>query len=197
MRPRFFLLALAGLASTALGGDLAELATEAQRAYLRRDLPTAKEKFGLILQLDPSNRLAKSYLTRIRTEEAQQRAAMPPPNATQTALTKLILDKVEFREASLSEVLDFLKQKGNQVGGGKVAINFVQQLDETAQSAKITLSLQNTPYSEVLHYIGKLGNVQFIYEPYAIVVKPMSATQPGSAGNGTPQPQTGNKIPGF
>ena len=97
------------------------------------------------------------------------------------ALKKLIMEKVDLREASLAEALEFLKQKGNQLSAGKVAINFVLQLDEQTQNAKVTIALQKVPFAEVLRYVGDLAGVQFVYEPYAIVVKPKGAAQPVQA----------------
>ena len=192
MKPRLWMLALASVVSASLANDVADLMTEAQRAYLRNDLTAAKEKFEIVRKLDPSNKTAISYLRRIIAEEQKQMAGKAPRNVTQEALTKLILDKVEFREASLAEALEFLKKKGTLLGEGKVAINFVLQLDELTQNAKITISLQNVPFSEVLRYVGDLAGVVFVYEPYAIAVKPKGAAPATAAG----APGTA-KIPGL
>ena len=195
MKPRLWLLALASFASTSLASDIADLMTEAQRAYIRNDLAAAKEKFEIIRKLEPNNKTAISYLRRIVADEAAQNAGKAPRNSTQEALQKLIMEKVEIREASLVEALEFLKQKGNQLGGGKVAINFVMQLDEQTQNAKVTLALQKVPFAEVLRYAGDLAGVQFVYEPYAIVVKPKGAAQP--APTGTTETPGAPKIPGL
>ena len=180
MKSSLWMLAMASVVSTAFAADVADLMTEAQRAYLRSDLAGAKEKFELVRKLDPNNRTAVGYLRRIIAEE-QQNAAKGGRNATQDALKKLIMEKVDLREASLAEALEFLKQKGNQLSGGKVAINFVLQLDEQTQNAKVTIALQKVPFAEVLRYVGDLAGVQFVYEPYAIVVKPKGAAQPAQA----------------
>jgi hypothetical protein len=177
MKPRVWMLAMASVVSTSLAGDIGDLMTEAQRAYLRNDLAGAKEKFELVRKVDPNNKTAISYLRRIIADEMQQNAGKAPRNATQEALAKMILDRVEFREASLAESLEFLKKKGTLLGEGKVAINFVLHLDEVTQNAKITISLQKVPFSEVLRYVGDLAGVTFVYEPYAIVVKPKGGAQ--------------------
>ena len=195
MKSRTWMLALASVVSTTLASDVSDLMTEAQRAYLRNDLAAAKEKFEIVRKMEPNNKTAIAYLRRIMADEVTQSAGKAPPNATQEALKKLILEKVEFREASLPEALEFLKQKGNQLGGGKVAINFVLQLDEQAQSAKITIALQKVPFAEVLRYVGDLAGVQFVYEPYAIVVKPKGAAQP--APTTTTETPGAPKIPGL
>ena len=178
IKSRRWMLALASVVSTSVAADVADLMTEAQRAYIRNDLAAAKEKFELVRKMEPGNKTAVSYLRRIMADEIQQNAGKAPRNTTQEALKKIILEKVEFREASLPEALEFLKQKGTQLGEGKVAINFVLQLDEQTQNAKITITLQKVPLAEVLRYVGDLAGVQFVYEPYAIVVKPKGAAQP-------------------
>ncbi len=195
MKSRVWMLALASLVSTSLANDISDLMTEAQRAYIRNDLATAKEKFELVRRLDPNNKTAVSYLRRIIADEMAQSAGKAPRNVTEEALKKLILEKVELREASLTEALDFLRQKGMQIGEGKVAINFVLKLDEATQNAKVTIALQKVPFAEVLRYVGELAGVQFVYEPYAIVVKPKGAAQSAPV---TPTEAPGAvKIPGL
>ncbi len=191
MKSRVWMLALASFVSTAYAADLADLMTEAQRAYLRNDYASAKEKFEMVLKLDPGNKTANSYRRLILAEE-QKKAGQGNRNATQQALQKLIMEKVEFREATLAEALDFLKQKGNQLAAGKVAINFVLQLDEQAQARKVTITMQKVPLSEVLRYVGDLADVQFVYEQYAIVVKPKGGAQPQAA-----ETSGGVKVPGL
>ena len=196
MKSRVWMLALASFVSTSVAADVADLMTEAQRAYIRNDLAAAKEKFELVRKMEPGNRTAVSYLRRIMADEIQQNAGKAPRNTTQEALKKIILEKVEFREASLPEALEFLKQKGTQLGEGKVAINFVLQLDEQTQNAKITITLQKVPFSEVLRYVGDLAGVQFVYEPYAIVVKPKGAAQSAPPTTAAESPGA-PKIPGL
>ena len=193
MKSRVWMLALASFVSSAFAADVADLMTEAQRAYLRNDYASAKEKFEIVRKLDPNNRTATSYLRLILAEE-QKNAGKGDRNATQEALKKLIMEKVDFREASLAEALEFLKLKGNQLAGGKVAINFVMQLDEQTQARKVTIAMQKVPFSEVLRYVGDLADVQFVYEQYAIVVKPKGAAQPPQAAVENPG---GVKIPGL
>ena len=197
MNPGLLILALVGLTSTGLGNDVAAMQAEAERAYVRGDLAAAKEKFDLIRRVDPNNRTAIAYLRRILTDEAQRGAGKAPPNATQAALTRLIVEKVDFREATLVDTLDFLKQKGNQLSGGKLAINFVVQLDEATRNAKVTVTLNNAPFSEVLRYIGELANVQFTYEPYAIMVKPKGGAQSAPGNAVATEPQGGVKVQGL
>ena len=193
---RVLLLASLTLATGAFAEDVSDLLTDAQRTYFRGDIAAAKEKFNLVRKLDPANRTAQGFLRRIVADEAAQQTGKLAPNATETALKKIILEKVDFHDATLVELLDFLKQKGNQLGDGKVAINFVIQLDEQAKGARVTLSMQKVPFTEVLRYIGDLANVQFTFDPYAIVVKPKGAAATAGTAN-TPAPQNEPAIKGL
>ena len=183
------LLGISTFALTALADDLSDLLAEAQRTYIRGESAAAKEKFELILRLDPQNRLAIQYLKRIIGEEMQGLAARGPANATEKALKGITMPQVKFSDASLSEVLEYLRQKGNAAGQGKLALNFVMQMDEAAKARKVTLALQNVPLTEVLRYLGQLAEVDFVYEPFAIVVKPkVKGAAPGTADT-TAKPQ--------
>ena len=192
LKLRVILPALLTLTSGAFADDVTDLMSDAQRTYVRGDLAGAKEKFRVVLKLDPNNRTAQGYVRRIAADEATQTAGKPAPNNTEAALKKIILEKVDFKDATLVELLEYLRQKGNQLGEGKVAVNFVYQLEEQAKAAKVTLTLQKVPFTEVLRYVGELANVQFSFEPYAIVVKPRGATAVNA-----PAPQTENTIKGL
>jgi len=163
------------LATGAFAQDVADLLSEAQRAYVRGDAKIAKEKFDLVLKIDPNNRIAISHKRLILAEEAKENAQKGPPNATKAMLETVKLPKIDLREAALGDALEFLKKKGNQIAGDKVAINFVMQLDEATKAKKVTLTLQDVPFTEVLRYIGQLADVEFVYDRFAIVVKPKGA----------------------
>ena len=194
MKSHVWMLALASLVSTASASDVSDMLTEAQRAYIRNDHAAAKEKFAMILKVDPTNRTAISYMRVIAAEE-QKGGGKVARNETEEACKKLIMEKVDFRDASLAEALDFLKQKAATVSGGKVVVNFVLQVDEQTQGKKVTLSVQKVPFAEVLRYVGDLAEVQFKFEQYAIVVKPKGAALP--APTVPAEPPGTVKIPGL
>jgi hypothetical protein len=45
---------------------------------------------------------------------------------------------------------------------------------EQTAGARVTVSLQNVPASEVLRYIGDSSNLRFTYDARAVKIKPMS-----------------------
>jgi hypothetical protein len=163
------------LATGAFAQDVADLLSEAQRAYVRGDVKAAKEKFDLVLKVDPNNRIAISHKRRILAEEAKDAAQKGPVNATKAMLESVKIPKIDFREAALGDALEFLKKKGNQIAGEKAQINFVMQLDEATKAKKITLTLQDVPFTEVVRYMGQLADVEFSYEAFAIVVRQKGA----------------------
>ena len=160
--------------------SMQESLTAAQTAYMKGDMETAKKNFQTVIKADPKNQVAIGFLRKIAVDEAKK----PPVSTTQKQLEKLILPKVEFRDATLGSALEFLKQAAVKNSEGKVAVNFVVQLPEDqVKTQTLTLSLTSMPYSEVLRYVGELANVEFTYDKFAIVVKPhvaASATAPAA-----------------
>ena len=162
-------LLVGGLGVLAFAETTQQLLSEGQTAYLRGDLEKAKRNFELVVQIEPRNTTAIGYLRMIkaRTPKGGDGAEQ------QKQLAAVILPQVQFREATLGAALEFLKQQVSKVSGGKTAVNFVVQLpEEAANTTKVTLNLNNVPVTEVLRYIGTLANVTFIYEKFAVVVRP-------------------------
>ena len=170
------LLLVGFLASIALtvgasAESLQEFLTAGQTAYMKGDLETAKKSFQTAYKLDPKNQVAIGFLKKIAVDEKNK----PQVATLQKQLEKLIIPRVEFREATLGSALDFLKQAASKNSDGKVAVSFVVQLpEEQAKTQTVTLALANIPYSEVLRYLGEVAKVDFTYDKYAIVVKPRS-----------------------
>ncbi len=149
--------------------DVRQLLSEAQQAYLRGDLTTAKAGFEMVYRIDPRNQVAIGYLRRIKVDEAGRGKGK---GDQEKALAAVILPKVEFREATLVSALDFFKQMVSKVTEGKQAVSFVTQVPEEQLKQPVTLSLTNVPVTEALRYLGGLAGVTFEYDKYAIVVKP-------------------------
>jgi hypothetical protein len=79
--------------------------------------------------------------------------------------------KVDFKEASLTSVLDYLPKLGAQQPGA-TPINIVRMFPkEYGDAKKITLQLSSVPMSSVLEYVAELGGVTVSYEKAAVVIK--------------------------
>lgn len=159
-------------ATDAVAETAQQLLSEAQTAYLRGDIETAKRTFELVTQIEPRNLTAIAYLRTIKAREAKTGGGA----IQEKQLSAVIMPKVEFREATLGSALDFLKQQVAKQSGGAIAMNFVLQIpEEQVKTQTITISLANVPITEVLRYIGTLTNTTFTYEKYAITVRPTAA----------------------
>lgn len=168
----FFTLLILALAPA--GAQSAQqLLSEAQTSYIRGDIENAKKQFEMVLRLDPRSQVAINYLRMIKIAEAKA----PKGNDQEKQLSTLIMPKVEFREATLGSVLDYLRQAVTKISDGKMAVSFVPTLpQEQLNTQQVTLVLTNVPFTEVLRYLGTVANVQFEYEKYAIKVKPAGGT---------------------
>jgi hypothetical protein len=160
-----------------------ELLSEAQTAYLRGDMETAKRNFELVNKLDPRNTTAIAYLRTMKAREVKAGAGA----VQEKQLSAIVLPKIEFREATLGSALDFLKQQVNKQSEGKTMVNFVLQLpEEQVKKQTVTLSLANVPFTEVLRYLGTLSGTTFTFEKYAITVRPAAGTAPATASSTEP-----------
>ena len=166
----FTLLATLALTAAAPAAeDVGKLLTDAQTAYLRGEVDTARSLFEMVNKLDPKNQVAIANLRRIQAEQAQRGVG----TVQEKKFAALIIPRIEFREATLGAALDAIKKKADEASGGKLPVNFVLQLpEETVKSQVVTLNLTNVPFTEVLRYLGGLANVTFAYDRYAILVKP-------------------------
>ncbi len=164
---------LLAVASSGFAQGTSQLSSEAQRAYLAGDLATAKAKFSTVLQMDPSNVVARNYLRTILAQEAQGRG-----NKEEKQLRTLILPAVKFQDASLSSALEFLKQ---QAAKQQVVVSFVSQLPAAEMNKPVSLSLSNVPFTEALRYVCQLAGAQAVIEKYAIVIRKPGAPEATSS----------------
>jgi hypothetical protein len=177
--PTFLVPAVLAVFAVNAGAEsVQQLLSEAQSAYLRGDMETAKRNFELVNKVDPRNMTAIAYLRTMKAREVQAGAGA----VQEKQLSAIILPKIEFREATLGSALDFLKQQVNKQTAGKQVVNFVVQLpEEQVKKQTVTLSLANVPFTEVLRYLGTLTNTSFTFEKYAIAVRPSSGKVPETA----------------
>ena len=92
-----------------------DLLIAAQTAYMKGDMETAKKYFQAVAKAEPKNQVAIGFLRKIAVDEAKN----PAPNTTKKQLEKLMLPKVDFRDATFSSVLDFLKNAATKNSDGR------------------------------------------------------------------------------
>jgi hypothetical protein len=118
-------------------------------------------------------------------------AEAPEPareDAIRRKLMTFIIPRLEFREASIREAIDFLKQKSIQVdpdpdpGNRGVSIVLRLPVNQPAgvpappavdpDGPRITLSLSNIPLWEALRYVGEMAHLKLTVRAYALELAP-------------------------
>lgn len=151
-----------------------ELYTEAQRAYLAGDVEVAKDKFKAVLEMNPKHTGAIGYLRMIAAKEKSSGGG----SVLRKQLQTLVLPKVEFRDATFSSALEYLRQQAVKQSGDKVKVSFVVQLPpDITEKQTATLNLVNVPFLEALRYLCEQANVTFSVERFAVVVKKKVAVE--------------------
>ena len=152
--------------------SVTQVMEDAQRAYASGDMATAKKDFQIVVELDPKNTTARNYLRNIQAREALQ----PRSGDIEKQFANIILPKVEFKEATLGSVFDYLRQQVPKVTNGKTNVNFVLAVPDTQLTTQaVTLQLTNIPFTETLRYLADLAALQIEYQKYAIKVSPKGA----------------------
>jgi general secretion pathway protein D len=96
-------------------------------------------------------------------------------------LDEIIIPRVDFRDATIREALDFLKQRSvaldtTDQDPTRRGINIVLKVpaDSPEADARITLSLNDIPLRAAIDYVAKAANLKLKIEPYAVAVVPQS-----------------------
>ena len=155
--------------------------SEGVDALKQGDVETAKHKLELALEIDKNFRPASALLSRI---VADQRAGGANASGLSLRALRTTVVPVEFKDATLTSALEFLRQRADETTGGKLKINFAVNLPPDLANKRVTLKLDRVPIMEVLRYIGECTGVSFQVQKYAIVVTPAAATAPPA--NATP-----------
>jgi hypothetical protein len=137
-----------------------------------------------ILSQMPDQPTVKKLLEDI--QERRRRIGKPDPSAElKKQLEAIVLPEVEFREASVTDVVEFLRQASKKYTKDKTEINFVLALPE-GKAPTVTLSLRKIPMTEVLRYITVLTGLQYQVDPHAVVISPALKFSPAKSNANAP-----------
>ncbi|MFA7342718.1 MAG: Amuc_1098 family type IV pilus outer membrane protein [Terrimicrobiaceae bacterium] len=96
-------------------------------------------------------------------------------------LDEIVIPKIDFRDATVREALDFIKQRASSLDTveqdpAKKGINIVLKLapDAVESGSRITLSLTDVPLRAAIDYVARAANLKLKVEPYSVVVVPQS-----------------------
>jgi general secretion pathway protein D len=96
-------------------------------------------------------------------------------------LDEIIIPRIDFRDATIREALDFIKQRAvtldtSEPDPSRRGINIVLKVlaDSPEANSRITLSLNDIPLRAAVDYVAKAANLKLKIEPYAVAVVPQS-----------------------
>jgi hypothetical protein len=133
----------------------------------------ALQGFQTVLKHQPNFVYARNYAA--KCIEAIRKGGGNKQNLD-AKLAAIILPSVSFEGTDLGLVFEYLTQKSEELSDGKVVANFIYKgTDDQKKNSLVTLSLRNTPFTDVIRYVGQLTNTEFKYEEFAIVAAPVGS----------------------
>ena len=117
----------------------------------------------------------KAHAPIANQENAARGAAVvvEPASAAWKTAGKVIFPKIDFRDATLSEAVDFLREKSKALDPEGNGVNLI--LNNPAAGGEVprlTITLTNSPLSEVLCEIAALAGCRIVADGYAITLRP-------------------------
>ncbi|MBX7209762.1 MAG: M56 family metallopeptidase [Verrucomicrobiaceae bacterium] len=99
-------------------------------------------------------------------------AANPPDQTLLQRARRIVLPAVDFKDAKLTEAIEFLRTKSRDADPAKQGLNIILKNDPPS-TASITLSLRDVPLNEALRYTSELAGMELVWESYAAIVRPI------------------------
>jgi beta-lactamase regulating signal transducer with metallopeptidase domain len=93
----------------------------------------------------------------------------------QAKLDSIILPSVVFADATLTEAVEFLRQKSldldtNTTDPNQKGVNMILKAGDTPPEARITINLKNIPLGQALKYVAQLSNLHLVVERHAVIL---------------------------
>jgi hypothetical protein len=99
---------------------------------------------------------------------------LPPAPAkplAQQKAAKIIIPKVDFRDATVEECLDFLRQKAHEASpDDDVNMLLCSNVEERFGASKVTFSVANISLLDAFQYVGTLANLSFQATDAALIM---------------------------
>lgn len=140
-------------------------------------------------------------ITRSSDAGPNQAGGIASKDAITRKLNGTIIQRMDLQEASIREVVDFLKQKSRELDTStddpkKRGVNIVLKLPKDAPSnaptaeaedkkqaalvsqvtedTKVTIALNNVPLIEAIRYLTELAGLKYKVEPFAVSIVPIT-----------------------
>ncbi len=150
--------------------ELGNLLIEAVMLKQRGLYDEAEERCKRILAQKPDHATVKQLLVEIQGMRQRFGNQQQSESRLQKKLSEIIIPAVNFREAALGDVIEFLQQESGKLSPDKTVVNFVWQAPDELRLKRVTLSLQKVPLLEVLRYAIHGTGLSYRLDSYAVVI---------------------------
>lgn len=151
--------------------NVGEMYKQARAAFTRGDLDTAATLLDQVIKAQPSYVPARALQAQVQ----QQLASRGGGEALEKKCASVIIPKIDYNDVELKLALEALAIMASEATGGKFRPNFILNGGDEVGARKVTLQLRGAPLTAVLEYLGKITNVTFRYERFAVVGVPQAA----------------------
>ncbi len=149
---------------------------EGVRLYDSGEYEEALIRFEIAVRANPRSPHARSYMIKSKTAVAQGRGSK---KSIEKDLAKIIIPEINFEDAPIGDVLQYLAARTEELTQGKLRPNIIYKgTSEQRQNTLITLSVRNVPVTEALRYIGQISRTHFAYDEHAVVADPNWVSPP-------------------
>jgi hypothetical protein len=137
------------------------------------DANAAKKSFAWLIQNHPQQPQVLKILNHMQAPQPlqAQRRAEPeakPASRVQQKLSRIIVPKVSFEEASVETVFKYLTQRSKELDVNGEGINFLLDAKETALA--VTIDFENIPFGELIRYVCAAADLKYRVEEHAVFI---------------------------
>ena len=93
------------------------------------------------------------------------------PTTDNTKASKIIIPKIEFRQATVVEGLDFLRQRSLQLDPDKSGVVIILVASDKAKGTKFDLSLTNVSVADAVKYVAIAADLEMTRDGEAFILK--------------------------
>ena len=145
-----------------------------RQAFFRNDFKTAKPYFEKVLKVKPTHVPSRSMLNTILQAEKKAGAK----DSMQGWAKRAIIPAIDVEEATLEEVIAFVRVKSRTVTKGAWEPNFILRKPEGGELPPITMALRKVPVEYVVQKMAELSGLAVRYEEHAIMIAPKDLLPP-------------------
>jgi hypothetical protein len=119
-------------------------------------------------------RIVDEPVDQLSTKAAARSAKPDNTGSIVRKLNNIRFPQVEFRDASVRDVVDILNRRSREMDAEKQGVSIIMDgVAESADMPRITLALSNVPLVEVIKYVTNLANLNFKVEPNRVRIVPI------------------------